>query len=200
MKQRPILMSSEMVQAILAGNKTQTRRVIKPQPLTVGLKGVYPDLYNHEPNHWAFWLPDNRMTEPRIWKCPYGQVGDRLWVRESYIPNLDEKTATYKANWNEYPNGPGIKFTCKWKPSIFMPRKYSRITLEITSIKVQQLQNMTFQDIRDEGFDIGKTNPTAGEVARKWYCDLWDRINGKKYPWSSNPWVWVITFNTMQIG
>jgi hypothetical protein len=211
MKEKPILFRTEMVRALLDGRKTQTRRVIKPQPKTDGLQGVYPDLYNHEPNRWAFWLPDNRMTEPRIWECPYGQVSDHLWVRETFkYTDFDLRDAgklphrcevEYKLNgirkWVLATTDTQIVIPDKWRPSIFMPRWASRITLEITGIKVQRIYEISPQDIEAEG--IKQLHFTTGVclVSLPQFKLIWDSINGKKYPWSSNPWVWVIEFKKL---
>lgn len=165
MNEHPIIFSTEMVRAILDGRKTMTRRVIN-----------HPERYEH--------------IRECDFCCPYGQVGDKLWVRESFLIKHDYKTPKgfpyYKTNFCD------DKIT-KWKPSIFMPRWASRITLEITGIRVERLQEISEQDAKDEGICFYDDN--AVDVFR----ELWDSINAKRgYSWESNPFVWVIEFKWMK--
>lgn len=209
-KERPIIFSGPMVRAILAGRKTQTRRVIKPQP-----KGwradAYPDRYNNGPQ-WAFWLPDNRMTEEQTWKCPYGEPGDRLWVRETCVicdgdhmqrKTLDEllikgpppKSVYYVATDRIYL---GEKKT----PSIFMPRCASRIALGVTNVRVERLQEINEEDAKAEGVEaisVADVPRQASWSNRQDFSRLWDSINKKRgFGWDKNPWVWVVGFKVMQ--
>lgn len=180
MKERPILFSTEMVKAILDGRKTMTRRVIKPQP---------------EYTECSYTV---RLRS----KCPYGVIGDRLWVRETYFPNEGQTpNIIYKADWNDR-HETGIIFACAWKPSIFMPRKYSRITLEITNIRVERVQEISEEEAKKEGvgdpydyqdgdyYDV--LDFDGVEINKCAFAGLWDSINGKKYPWTKNPYVFVI--------
>jgi len=205
-RERPILFSSEMVKAILDGRKTMTRRVVKPQPKTAGLSGVYADLYHRGPE-WAFWLPDRRMTEPRTWPCPFGQPGDRLWVRETWAirdcnpllaaifrADCVEDDSGEREGWwmDKNRNGDEVFIPGKveWRPSIFMPRWASRITLEITAVRVERVQDITEEDAWAEG--IRTPNPVAGFMLR------WEDLNLKRgYGWDANPWAWVITFRRL---
>lgn len=222
MKEHPIIFSTDMVKAILEGRKTMTRRVIKPQPKTEGLAGVYPDLYNHGPQ-WAFWLPDKRMTEPRTWKCPYGQVGDRLWVRETHyrwgrwVKNGFTKTGrqkwTFKAANKDVrycDNPPGLvlpnsqRDILGWfkRPSIFMPRWASRTTLETTELRVERLQEITEADAIAEGIKVIDntadkiySQPNYLDIHRDIFIGLWNKLNAKRgYGWDTNCWCWVIGF------
>jgi hypothetical protein len=171
MKERPILFSTPMVQAILEGRKTQTRRVIKPQP---------------EPLEDGFMLP----LHP---DCPYGYIGDRLWVRETFAYHHTGRLF-YKAD---------IPVVChknwKWKPPIFMPRSASRITLEITDIRVERLQDITRSDIYAEGLIVPQEHQEDyKEYLLNAWIELWDSINAKKHPWQSNPYVWVVEFKRIE--
>jgi hypothetical protein len=166
MKERPILFSGPMVRAILEGRKTITRRVLKLQDYDGGncyetRDGILRDILS---------------------LCPYGIPGDRLWVRETWADPCGKRIPVYRADEaTAYQN-------VKWRPSIFMPRWASRITLEITRVRVERLQDITEKDAISEGVlssDYDKTYRYAFSV-------LWDSINGPKYPWSDNPWVWVI--------
>ena len=179
MENRPIIFSTPMVQAILDGRKTQTRRVIKPQPL----RSPY---WTHYENSGAFY-PATYDAEPSFLRCPYGKPGDRLWVRETFcVFNYDDEEVWYKASpvasacWHDATlknNG------MRWKPSIHMPKKYARIWLEITGVRVERLKDLSPKDGIAEGVEHWSIFPS-----------LWDSINKKKHPWSSNPWVWVVEF------
>lgn len=200
MKERPILFSTEMVRAVLDNRKTQTRRVVKKQDIVI----------------------DGRWTHIKS-QCPYGQVGDRLWVRETFYVQPDiyktdiPSPIHYKADGNTESLEDYIQ-----KPSIFMPRWASRITLEITDIWAERVQDISFENCLAEG--IISTDFWAGNEAcknfDKWFAEhgnklpddeyidegwiaitrssyqaLWDSINLKRgYGWDKNPYVWVITF------
>ena len=198
MKERPILFNAPMVRALLDGTKTQTRRVVKPQP----------DAGADKPRHlgdgdWQFVSDINQLADsvPAI-RCPYGQPGDRLWVRETFA-RIDGQTrpwietdyrATYK-HGDRLGDTLGIKK--RWTPSIHMPRAASRITLEITSVRVERLQDISGKDcwaegiseIREKGDEHGDLN---GSVTHD-YRALWESINGPG-SWDANPWVWVVEF------
>ena len=213
MKERPILFSGPMVRAILDGTKTQTRRVVKPQPDLSILKESYRDLEfefrrmpvlgpTHVPSEWGFCAKYDKPNCVPIhgYKCPYGTIGDRLWVRETWAPHpQDQATIFYRATVD---TEPGIRvWDGPWKPSIYMPRWASRITLEITGIRVERVQDISDEDARAEGlwcrFDgqgcEGKCHKCS-ETARVAFRTLWDSTNAKRHPWASNPWVWVIEF------
>jgi hypothetical protein len=180
MEEKPILMSTPMVQALLNKDnpKTQTRRVMKPQPDNRGycnLKGLF--------------VPIEKMRK----YCPYGQVGDKLWVRETWLPFEAQgpNAFLYKADIALI----NLHYL-KWRPSIFMPRKASRITLEITDIRVQRLQEITEKDAIAEGIPAFAPNGIIRnyKIPQMQYEVLWDKLNGKKYSWADNPFVWIISF------
>lgn len=196
--ERPILFSTPMIRAILEGRKSQTRRIVKKQPHTVGewiMQGIN-------------WLFPNVNPYVNI-KCPYGKVGDVLWVRETFSP-IEFEDGThyrYKATFKE-----NNCLKPKWKPSIFMPKEACRIKLEITDIRVERLQNITGEEALAEGiskvdgkvigypfgilfnYSNGLNNYSSPKEA---YSALWEKINGKG-SWESNPWVWVIEFKRIQ--
>ena len=191
MRERPIIMGADSVRAILDGRKTQTRRVIKPQPIHMP-EGAYIDPYNHNYEHFTAWTLDNKMLlncggnikNTAHWKCPYGVIGDRLWVREIF--NCNEEGIAYKATQPDMDGMP-------WKSPIYMPRTYSRITLEITDIRVERLQDITNNDAKSEGVEPEVLSGHYYYLSG--YHDLWQDLNAKRgYPWESNPWVWVISF------
>ncbi|TXH90322.1 MAG: hypothetical protein E6Q78_05105 [Rhodoferax sp.] len=179
MKEHPILFSAPMVRAILAGTKTQTRRVVKPTPEWIGKSGVL-----------SF---NGRVGLPHA-ICPYGQPGDRLWVREAwngYGPFKDGMHYYYRAT-DQNPD------STKWKPSIHMPRAASRITLEITGVRVERLQDISEADAKAEGYkefpgSVNQMDPVT------WYQALWEQINGPG-AWDANPWVWVVKFKRLEGG
>ena len=202
MKERPILFSAPMVRALLAGTKTQTRRVFKAKN-----GGVWPNKND---------LPGMQQI---MRSCPYGQPGDRLWVRENFdfLPagGPDEPQACEIVYWvtgsrepRECPHdyNPMIYGREKIRPSIHMPRWASRITLEITSVRVERLQDISEKDCWAEGIeevmhdfddasqcDMAKRLGCCIEDAKPLYAQLWEHINGQG-SWDANPWVWVIEF------
>lgn len=201
-KERPILFSSPMVRAILEGRKTQTRRVVTakyPKQLSIPIEktvrvevnsvGLFRCVSSDFPNGGVRYpFPD----------CPYGKVGDRLWVRETWLVAEDmhsDATPYYKADGEDIP-GP-------WRPSIFMPRKLSRITLEITDIRVERLRDISLKDIQAEGIEIPRNGIHAvehwrEEMFQNWVKG-WNAINGKRgFSWESNPFVWAINFTPVR--
>jgi hypothetical protein len=196
MKERPILFSAPMVRAILEGRKTQTRRVVKQRIIPV------VDECFRVNGKWC-----NKTFDYDLGAlCPYGQPGDRLWVRETAIispPNWndgsdcnvkDDQGRSRIVQWiASYPNTEGAGFyRLKKVPSIFMPRWASRITLEIIGIRVERLQDISNEDIRAEGAAV------LGCVTHRLnYQTLWESINGPD-SWAINPWVWVIEFRKVE--
>jgi len=206
MSERPILFSGPMVRAVLAGTKTQTRRVVKG----MALEWLQPGMFT----------PDF-VADPGNALCPYGQPGDRLWVRESWMPDppIDDTWAStqwagcregkiagvperfrhphfcnYAADWLHGP--------VRWTPSIHMPRWASRILLEVTEVRVERLQDICADDAWDEGTATwaAENPPRApnGTVDKfnnilLAYAALWESINGAG-SWDANPWVWAVTF------
>lgn len=197
MKERPILFSAEMVKAILDGRKTKTRRVIKPIPASVDNVDGVP----YVEDEFGDW-------HELIKFCPY-VPGMTLWVRESYrlgqAPRDEEGqgVALYADNSHKYhPDlDPSRQNWCRsWKkrPSIFMPRWASRITLRVTGVRVERLQEITDTDAIAEGItltgSIDRTGLTTGQPVDD-FATLWDSINAKRgHGWDSNPYVWVIEF------
>lgn len=192
MRERPILFSSPMVRALLAGTKTQTRRVVKPRH-----GGVITGPAAEQCAVEAYGGGDRRSASRiECVPCLYGVPGDRLWVRErvGIIPlsNGGEKII-YDATEGVVP-GDAVRFL----RSIFMPRRLSRITLEVTGVRVERVQDIGWRDCEAEGVhcdqEAGIAPYTSWQDA---YAALWDSINGKKAPWSSNPWVWAIAFRRL---
>ena len=229
MKERPILFSAPMVRALLDGRKTQTRRIVKPQPKVIhALHG------------------DASLTTERIFRsgdqrihCPFGQAGDFLWVRETWahyhtinhVRRIDARAfdevsdglAGYRADGHDtiedFRRHVRLMSECdleaveingnRWRPSIHMPRWASRITLEVTGVRVERLQEISEDDAKAEGvepwvigdgwreYGLPPSVEAAGthplRSARDSFASLWESINGPG-SWKANPWVWVIEF------
>lgn len=196
-KERPVLFSGPMVRAILDGRKTQTRRIVKPQP-DCALTSLASTTSNRSPRVIAM-----RGGLYSIF-CPYGKPGDRLWVKETFVAwdkshdgNLITGQLKKRAcNFIEY-RADESSAELKWRPSIFMPRWASRITLEITALRVERLQQISGEDCRAEGCGSPEIPWRAdGAASHPWvdtYKRIWDSINGPE-SWAANPWVWVVEF------
>lgn len=222
MRERPILFSGSMVRAILAGSKTQTRRVVKG----TALDWLQPDAFTSE-----------FVADPGNGLCPYGVRGDRLWVREAFCyadvdpglhkdsepapwrprnPNREDSTpwwCYYRATDTCIVNTSGCfcgPHPSPWRPSIHMPRWASRILLEVTSVRVERLQDITEEDAQAEGvspmgFDGGPTDDCIfgcnyrNELHRCSFIELWESINGAG-SWGLNPWVWVVGFKRVEVS
>jgi len=199
MKQHPILFSTPMVQAILEGRKTQTRRVVNNIPDGSQYLKEYPahnamDMYPFlKPDELQ--KPDNEKNATVI-SCPFGKIGDRIWVRETWKPELVD-CAGKAASYYYLADNPDAKSTSiKFKPSIHMPKAAARIWLEITEVKVELVQNISNEDVIAEGVkaDIATDHPRGVHYTA--FSDLWIKINGNG-SWISNPWVWVIKFKIL---
>lgn len=237
-RERPILFSGPMVRAILDGRKTQTRRIVNPQPTRDDIRAdwYYPTVVDRlgeegpgERTFGAFSIDGEWGT-----RCPYGSPGDTLlWVRETwqqFAPRpapADEMPANacihYRADFSDADlrlrtdeDGDPLP-QLRWRPSIFMPRWASRLTLRVTNVRVERLHEITEQDAKAEGVAQGDIEPdehgpwrvgfVLGDedgkcglwpTARRAFEVGWDSINGKRAPWASNPWVWVVGFERME--
>ncbi|WP_396266899.1 hypothetical protein [Klebsiella pneumoniae] len=207
MKERGMIFNGEMVRALLDGRKTQTRRPIKWKQTRFTEIGEREDgskwPWSEDAEHACdFWHP-----------CPFGAVGDRIWVRETWAeagasaPDLK----LYRANYPEhvpsiYENVPPAE-EIRWTPSIHMPRTASRILLEITDVRVERLNSISQEDAQAEGLELTGWRPTysdpdsGGEVMTPYdnFAELWSSIYGDE-SWQANPWVWVIEFKRVEGG
>lgn len=246
MKEHPILFTAEMVRAILAGQKTQTRRIVKncwlSPKITLlqllnflggggtcdesdenGLITTFVREYDRKNDgqkpykYTGLLVQSAAVPEDGVEEIPhpYGQPGDRLWVKETFAPHPEFPGYIYRADrGGDYQGAAQGDF--KWKPSIFMPRVASRLTLEIKTIRVERLQDISEADALAEGIQEFSKD---GHLKKYWPCDpcegvlkctwvdlprtaieayrsLWESINGAR-SWSKNPWVWVIEFKKL---
>ena len=221
MTEKPILFSTEMVKAILADRKTQTRRVVKFQKRRPEWDS--PHTWNGSVAHvdgggnWIWWSGgnDSKLAErtKQLYPngegvpCPYGKPGDLLWVRETWgVHSQFDHFAPSKVPPNPL-NGTVVfyrasdpLFDGKWRPSIHMPRWASRITLRVTDVRVERVQDITLEAAISEG--VGTAAPRNSRqyalgigTERVEFANLWDAINAKRgYSWQSNPWVWAVEF------
>lgn len=214
MRERGIHFNSEMVRAVLDGSKTQTRRIMKVQPdspnfgllrITDSTKSADIGKY-----HWAESNATGTHARSPLFSCPFGAVGDRLWVRETWMPDAPRdgtwadvefygckgsplsmiperyrkpEHCIHRASWE------GSEMV-GWTPSIHMPRWASRITLEITGVRVERLQDISAEDAAAEGL--------TGRAKMHDFGVLWSSIYGDE-SWQANPWVWVIEFKRVEV-
>lgn len=187
-RERPILFSGPMVRAILEGRKTITRRVVKPQPVggdTILRKGMD-----------AGWIVGRMRDSENAWRelrCPY-EVGMRLWVRERFTTDFlgSRSRIVYHADEPEA--------NCRWRPSIHMSRWMSRLTLEVTGVRVERAHQITDADAIAEGvgpFANSLTIDCNTDSPRRVFAGLWDSINGPG-SWALNPFVWCVSFTPTQ--
>lgn len=197
MIERPVIFNGEMVRAILAGRKTQTRRIMKPQPEPRPDK---PGEYWWPAKRFESMLQLSYFNDPVAKElaadaCPFGGIGDRLWVRETF--GDCGVRLVYRADTGD---GAACQVT-RWTPSIHMPRSACRLLLEISDVRVERLNDISEHDALAEGVDDG-TSPAAiaagwFEKPRRAFRRLWERIYGQE-SWDSNPWVWVVEFKPVQ--
>ncbi|PEH74311.1 hypothetical protein [Edwardsiella tarda] len=237
MKERPIIFNDEMVRAILSGTKTMTRRPMKVQPESpsFGLSFIAESKRKSDEGKYFWSISDACGLKMRSnpFPCPFGSIGDRLWVREAFScignedghpidadDNLCERENAmriYRASAIQKPNNYGLwtspdgfDFEGGWTPSILMPRWASRITLEITDVRVERLQDITEGDAQAEGIspavellpeypDTYLTPRGDFATARVAFQRLWESIYGDD-SWDANPWVWVIAFKRVATG
>jgi hypothetical protein len=212
-KERGILFSAPMVRAILAGTKTVTRRIVKWEPGARGLNLAFSGLdlgFYNEGNPRSGWVLRSRDGSG-CWNdrtfpihCPYGLPGDRLWVREAFTWITGNGIrAHYRADGeptdregNVLPTDPGCR---RWMPSIHMPRKVCRIELDIVSVRVERLHEITEEDAKREGVDPFK-HPGGNLSYRDAFAILWGDINGDRMPFDESPWVWRVEFTPTPKG
>jgi hypothetical protein len=197
MKERPILFNGEMVRAILEGRKTQTRRIVATRGVDPYTKGIH----------------SRSDISPKVSDC-YIKEGDLLWVRESHCPLMsiggnqrkckakDAERVLFKDGASLYKDGEYFQgldeyspdaLWPKWSPSIHMPRWASRITLKVTSVRVERLNHISDDDCEREGIEMPFIAERRGELAQGRFRNLWESVYGEG-SWSANPWVWVIEF------
>lgn len=217
MKERPSLMNGDMVRAILRGQKTQTRRPVMPQPVRLPAPNSKYWEWNYK-GHICRWVEDF-FPVGMTYDCPLGQVGDRLWVRETFhkywpTPGSTKPAALYRADGINLCDLDSEGGKQRWTPSIHMPRDLSRITLTITGVSVERVQDITGTEAEHEGahevhmLGDGPSCPTWSmggpdryDHPRNAFRWTWEGLYaGRGLGWEVNPWVWVIKFKRVEAG
>lgn len=221
-KERPILFSGLMVKAILENRKSQTRRILKPQ--------IWSEAESTPGGCGYAWSPKGQKSSSFAWNttekavaehvakdyCPYGKLGDRLWVRETFRHYGNHYNAGKSFALVQYEDSSTRSIEIAYPPQRdnwerkqagrFMPRWASRLTLEITGVRVERLQEISEADAIDEGMEreyLGKGKYPTTDVYGSYtdaFAKLWDIVNGKAAPWSSNPFVWIIEFKKLEVA
>jgi len=187
---RPILFSGSMIRAIQRGTKTMTRRIVNARKN--GEHAAHVVYEGREAGTWLMRFGTRPITDELSVRCPYGVVGDRLWVRETFAFD-DEGRVVYGADPKRDTGGTG-DFAGPWKPSIHMPRSASRLTLQLTAVRMERLQDICESDAQAEGAQCLSHFNAYDLSYHNGFVALWDRINRTRAPWTSNPWVWVVSF------
>lgn len=197
MKERPMIFSGESVRAMYADRKTQTRRVVKLppapmrvgvwEPTTIGGAGVVDSQGNPAPDAGAVW---HRRTGKCL-GCPYGWVGDRLWVKETFVyDGAKRKAFLYRATSD--------REALSWQSPLYMPRRAARLILAITNVRVERLQDISPEDCRAEGIEPDMHLANWAARLRSHFQAVWDALNKDRgFPWESNPFVWVLSFRRL---
>ena len=215
-----MIFNGEMVRALLDGRKTQTRRPIKWRQTRA------TEIAEREDGSKWPWSEDAENVCDYWHPCPFGAVGDRIWVRETFqgplfdfdlmdsyckdsTPFEKPEFCVYKADGVPAPEfyDADDELHCRWRPSIHMPRWASRITLEITDVRVERLNSISQEDAQAEGMELTGWRPTysdpdsGGEAWTPYdnFAQLWESIYGAE-SWQANPWVWVIEFKRVEGG
>ncbi len=204
MKELGILFKGEMVRALLEGSKTQTRRLVKRHHYSAEFDRRCPAVGVEKA------IEEFGIDGPHL-RCPYGPVGRRLWVRETWRRQSFPETITSVRYRSDQPEE-GDHY--QWIPSLLMPRWASRVTLEVTEVRIEGVKDISPRDAVAEGIQtqtqehgpmwfLGAKHPVKGTPkvfyrAEQAFESLWDSINGERAPWSSNPWVWAITFRRVE--
>lgn len=208
MKEHPILMSGPLVRATLSGLKTQTRRLFKVRGCGTSRPVTLPTERVHYDGQAALYSSGDYVSPP--YPCPFGAVGDHLWIRETWTEA--EGILYYRATDREINEDERLDGMC-WRPSIHMPRRASRLTLEVTAIRVERLQDISEEDAQAEGIEQWKSSDPAytwvggpekrgqrsaavycHKTARDAFATLWDSLAPAAAKWADNPWVWAIGY------
>ena len=195
MKEHPIIFSSPMVEAIFEGRKSMTRRVMKPQPIGDNFEKV---MWTRNVGDRFYLCETHRLTK-------IIENEKIITIQAEYKSPVDNDNAIRTFKWSDIPESSRtkllkIKTWGKWRSPRFMYKFLARVWFGITDVRVERLQEITGKDCIKEGY------PSKDELyveygkyrhAQEWFQTLWNSINGKKYPWKSNPWVWCISFKTL---
>ena len=184
MKETGLMFKAPLVRAILEGRKTQTRRIAKPVR-HADRGNVYSPgalVLEHEPQHVI-----NRA-------CPYGQPGDRIYVRETFSQHPEWGQLAFRADGEEFEDADGWLWEPKWQPSSQIPKELARIWLEVTGVRVERLQEITPEDCIAEGLNTTLRERDAEVNLKQQFKELWESTGGD---WAANPWVWAVDFKAL---
>lgn len=208
MKETGLMFKAPLVRAILSGQKTQTRRVVKPQPAQG--QGMVNAAYCGDRHLWLRDGPCDETDPAYEWRCPFGKPGDRIYVRETFALHPQFADLAYRAEGEEFEDSDGALWVPKWTPAIHMPKKLARIWLEITSVRVERLQSISKADAVCDGglhqlpatgrYVINQGDQYFGGAnhdPRELFQEIWESTGGD---WAANPWVWVIDFKPLREG
>ena len=213
MRERPIIFNADMVRAVLDGRKTQTRRIVNGVPSSHDFHGWILSSTSTKDEGKACWAIGKSplLNKPIRVRCPFGEVDDRLWVRETFAtlePGSYEPVTPHDgyaqivryAASDRLANSDRDVRGFNWRPSIHMPRWASRITLEITGVRVERLQDISHSDAKSEGcwYGRGGGEPDFAVNPSDHFPTLWASIYGEE-SWQANPWVWVIEFKRVEV-
>ena len=216
MKETGLMFKAPLVRAILSGQKTQTRRVVTPQPHDDRLHQSVDQPTRGSSGEWTWWAGNHTQGIYHSAKCPFGKRGDRIYVRETFVQGYEEDPLTGRlkqwdeegndipmTTWYRATNG-GITWSddgeseanVPWKPAIHMPKSLARIWLEVTGVRVERLLEISEADAETEGIGFLREVPDADETltAKQLFECLWETTGGD---WAANPWVWVIDFKRL---
>ena len=218
MKERPIIFSAPMVRAVLEDRKTQTRRIMKPQPCFIPGPVKPLDIVHEKITGWEWGWRASKHDRFRFNKkhdfqspdryndffksfCPFGQPGDLLWLKESWqvwkeFDHLPPSEIPQDADILYLADRPNMPWDSRRRSPLHMPRHASRITLRITSVRVEPLQDMRLQDYEAEGI-VPKDKNYSTDEAIKAFAELWESLHGPG-SWDADPWVWVIEFERVE--
>ena len=189
MKETGLMFKAPLVRAILSGQKTQTRRMVNPQPHEDRMHQSVDPPTRGSAGEWTWWAGNHTQGIYHSAKCPFGKPGDRIYVRETFANHPKFPQIAFRADGEEFEDADGWLWEPKWTPCLLMPKTAARIWLEITGVRVERLQSISRGDAMAEGCPF--PNMADGADPREWFAEVWKSTGGD---WVANPWVWAIDF------
>ena len=198
-KETGLMFKAPLVRAILSGQKTQTRRMVNPQPHEDRMHQSVDPPTRGSAGEWTWWAGNHTQGIYHSAKCPFGKPGDRIYVRETFANHPKFPQIAFRADGEEFEDADGWLWEPKWTPCLLMPKTAARIWLEITGVRVERLQDISEADASREGlqYSTERMGHWCGNgkdwqmTPRQAFRDLWVSTGSD---WAANPWVWVIDF------